>query len=225
MKIYAHRGWSGQFPENTLLAFQHALALGVDGIELDVHATAEGIPVVIHDRSLGRTTSGVGNVDEQSLAFVRSLDAGLGERVPLLDELLREVGHEVHLDIEVKGLGIEANVLDVLARYPRARWAISSFNWETLRRLRALDSDAVLWPLATDVDHALVAVSREFGSPAVSLLAANYTATSAKTLRDAGLQTMIWTVNYAVEAKRVRNLGAFALCTDDPGQMIAALRG
>src|SRR3712207_4482331 len=110
--IYAHRGASAHHPENTLRAFRHALALGVDGIELDVHATAEGIPVVIHDRDVGRTTGGFGYVDQMPLAQLETLDAGNGERVPRLAEVLTLVGDAAHLDIEVKGSDVERAVLD-----------------------------------------------------------------------------------------------------------------
>ena len=87
--IYAHRGVSAIHPENTLRAFRHALAIGVDGIELDVHATADGIPVVIHDRDVGRTTDGSGYVDQIPLARLATFDAGDGERVPTLAEVSR----------------------------------------------------------------------------------------------------------------------------------------
>src|SRR5215207_9901459 len=124
MLIYAHRGASVDHPENTLRAFRHALALGVDGIELDVHATADGIPVVIHDRDIRRTTTGVGYVDETPLARLETFDAGDAAR----------------LDVEIKGLGSERAVLEVLAKYPAVTWAISSFDWNTLRTVRRLDA-------------------------------------------------------------------------------------
>src|SRR5687768_7789256 len=115
--VYAHRGSSGTYPENTLLAFREALAAGVAGIELDVHATADSVPIVIHDRDVERTTDGRGFIDQMHLARVQSLDAGRGERVPTLAELLELVGDHVHLDIEIKSLDIERFVLDVLAAY------------------------------------------------------------------------------------------------------------
>ena len=121
MLIYAHRGLSGRYPENTLLAFREALAAGVDGIELDVHVTADGIPVVIHDRDVSRTTNGSGNVDAMTLASLQTLDAGSGEHVPTLAEVLWLVGESVHFDIEIKGLAAECATLDVLRRFPTTR--------------------------------------------------------------------------------------------------------
>src|SRR3954463_5173428 len=214
--IYAHRGASAIHPENTLRAFRHALAIGVDGIELDVHATVDGIPVVIHDRDIGRTTDGDGYVDQIALARLETFDAGQGERVPTLAEVLALVGDAAHLDIEIKGSDVEQAVLDVLAQHPTVRWAISSFAWDTLRTLRRLDPVAELWPLAERASDDLIAVATELTSPAVALYTRAYAAENAAKLRDAGLRVMVWTVNDPMEARRVADLGAFALCTDDP---------
>ncbi len=222
--IYAHRGASGTHPENTLRAFREALVPGVAGIELDLHATADGVPVVIHDRDLTRTTNGTGYVDQLSLERLQALDAGAGERVPTLAETLELVGDTVHLDLEIKGHGIAPQVLGVLAAYPAARWAISSFDWDTLREVRQLASHAMLWPLAEEMSEELPRVAAELASPAVALAAAAFAAESAATLRAAGLDVMAWTVNDATEAQRVHDLGAFALCTDHPRRIIAALQ-
>lgn len=218
-QIYAHRGSSAIHPENTLRAFRHALAIGVDGIELDVHATADGIPVVIHDRDVGRTTDGAGYVDQIPLAQLETFDAGHGERVPTLAEILELVGAAAHLDIEIKGTRIEHAVLDVLAEYPAVRWAISSFNWDTLRTVRRLDPVAEVWPLAERVGDDLFTIAAELASPAVSLFTGAYTAENAAKLRDAGLGVIVWTVNDPREARRIADLGAFALCTDDPQRL------
>ena len=183
-RIYAHRGASAIHPENTLRAFRHALAIGVDGIELDVHATADGIPVVIHDRDVGRTTDGAGYVERSRWRGSKTFDAGDGERVPTLAEVLALVGDAAHLDVEIKGIGIERAVLDVLAQYPTVTWAISSFAWDTLRTVRRLDPVAEVWPLAERVGDELIAIAAELASPAVSLFTGAYTAeTAAKTPR------------------------------------------
>src|SRR5215211_5905099 len=224
MLIYAHRGASANHPENTLRAFRHALAVGVDGIELDVHATADGIPVVIHDRDVGRTTDGAGFVDDIPLARLETFDAGDGERVPTLAEVLALVGDAALLDVEIKGTGIERAVLDVLAQYPAVTWAISSFAWDTLRAVRRLDPFAEVWPLAERVGDDLLAIAAELASPIVSLFTGAYTAETAARLHNAGLRAVVWTVNDPREARRVTDLGAFALCTDDP-QHISRSRG
>jgi glycerophosphoryl diester phosphodiesterase len=219
--IYAHRGASAIHPENTLRAFRHALAIGVDGIEFDVRATADGVQVVIHDRDVARTTDGTGYVDQIPLARLKTLDAGDGEQVPTLAQVLALVGDAAQLDVEIKGMGIERAVLDVLAGYPAVTWAISSFDWDTLRIVRRLDPAAEVWPLAVRVDDDLLAVATELPSPAVSLFTGAYTAEAAAMFSDVGLRVMVWTVNDPLEAQRVMNLGAFALCTDQPGRIRA----
>ncbi len=219
--VYAHRGDSAGYPENTLLAFRKAMESGAYGVELDLHATSDGIVVVIHDRSLERTTTGHGFVDEHTLATVRELDAGAGQRVPAFTEVLDLVGDRLHFDLEVKQPGIEAAVLGVLAAYPSVRWAISSFDWDTLRRLRKLAPAAELWPLAMHVNETLLEVADSLTSPCVAVDAGAYTAASAKVISEAGLAAMVWTVNDPHEALRVRALGAAAMCTDTPGEMVA----
>ena len=223
--VYAHRGASGDFPENTLLAFSRAIATGVDGIELDVHATSDGVPVVIHDRGVERTTNGLGFVDQMPLARLRSFAAGDGQLVPTLAEVLDLVAGSAHLDIEIKGTGIEAGVLGVLRDFPAARWAVSSFDWDTLRRLRAHDAMAEIWPLAECWSDEVHAVAIELCSPAVSLYAGAYDVANAAKMREAGLRAVIWTVNEPDEARRVRDLGAHAICTDFPAAIAAALSG
>jgi glycerophosphoryl diester phosphodiesterase len=220
MLIYAHRGWSSRYPENTLRAFAEAISLGVDGIELDVQLSADGVPVVIHDRELSRTTDGNGHVDEATLAVLQSLNAGEGERIPTLHQVLELVEDTVHLDIEIKAPDAGSAVLSELRGFPQVRWAISSFDWHMLRQLRQADDSIELWPLAAECDAALLSVAAELKSPVVALDNAVFTESSTKTLRDARLQTFVWTVNDAAEAQRVEALGGYALCTDDPSLFI-----
>jgi glycerophosphoryl diester phosphodiesterase len=110
MRIIAHRGACARAPENTLAAFRLALRAGVGMIELDVHLTADGIPVVIHDATLSRTTDGEGRVAERTLADLRGLSAGAwfderfrNERVPSLEEVFRLVGRRAEINVEIKG--------------------------------------------------------------------------------------------------------------------------
>jgi len=216
MRIYAHRGASAIEPENTLRAFKRALDLGADGIELDVQATADRVPVIIHDRDLSRTTNGTGHIDELSFEEVQALDAGLTERIPTLHDVLELVSDRIHLDIEIKQAGIEREIMAVLARCPEIQFAISSFDWRILETLRGLSSDVELWLLTVVVSDALLETAARIQASAVALYAPSYTVASAARLRDAGLNVVIWTVNDPAEAKRVRDLGAWGLCTDVP---------
>ncbi|MDZ7825633.1 MAG: glycerophosphodiester phosphodiesterase family protein [Gammaproteobacteria bacterium] len=133
-----HRGASGLAPENTLPAFELAVALGVDAIELDVHL-CEGELVVIHDDDLTRTTSGRGRVATSTLAGLRELDAGDGNRIPLLTEVLDRVADRCTLNIELKGAGTAGPVIDLLRRRGADpdRHLLSAFDHVELEHARA----------------------------------------------------------------------------------------
>src|SRR5512138_572189 len=106
--IFAHRGASAHAPENTLSAFELALAQQADAIELDAKLTADGQVVVIHDPTVDRTTGGHGRVKDLSLAQLRSLEAGSffsekyrGEKIPTLEEVFEAVGKRMFINVEL----------------------------------------------------------------------------------------------------------------------------
>ncbi len=102
--VAAHRGWRSRYPENTMAAFRAALELGVDQIETDVRVTKDGHLVLIHDATVDRTTNGTGEVAGFTLEALRKLDAGQGEQIPTLRELMELVKDHptLTLDIELK---------------------------------------------------------------------------------------------------------------------------
>ncbi|KYG32443.1 glycerophosphodiester phosphodiesterase [Alkalihalobacillus trypoxylicola] len=111
VQIFAHRGFSSQFPENTMSAFQAAQGLNVDGIELDVQLSKDGVPVIIHDLTLERTTNGSGYVRQSTVKELKQLSAGcqfsdsfINEKIPTLEEFLLWMSeHSFVLNIELKG--------------------------------------------------------------------------------------------------------------------------
>jgi glycerophosphoryl diester phosphodiesterase len=222
--IYAHRGASAELPENTFSAFERALDLRVDGIELDIQSSRDRVPVVLHDLDLLNTVGLDKRVADLTAAELSEIDAGDGRPLPLLREVMGMVGARVHVNVEVKVAGIEAEILGVLTDFPNARWSISSFDWDVLRTIRRLDSAADLWVLTVFGDQAAFSVAEEVGVSALSLYWLSYTDGTANALRDRGLKTMIWTVNGMREAERVYKRGADALCTDDPGRMQQVFR-
>lgn len=222
--IYAHRGSSGVAPENSMEAFAQAVRDGADGVELDVRATADGVPVVLHDRGLERTTSGRGPVDGLTLAELRGVAAGDGRPVPTLSEVLAMLGGKLAIDLEIKQGGIEGEVLSTLRDFPGARWFISAFDWGVLRAVRRLAEAAAIWPLATVADEALFEVAAELGAAGVALGAEGVTAAVVERCRGAGLRVKAWTVNEVEEARRLREIGVGIVCTDVPGALRRGLR-
>ena len=165
LKIYAHRGNQAQAVENSLTAFQNAVTAGVDGIECDLHLTADGALVVIHDEQLDRTTDSQGEVSDLSLAQIKAArlrfpDGRVSpDRVPTLPELLnllRDLGFKGRLNLELKTdqkdyPGIEAAVLATVEELaPDFDIVYSSFNWYTLQRLKTLAPGAKIAALVEE---------------------------------------------------------------------------
>jgi glycerophosphoryl diester phosphodiesterase len=159
-EIIAHRGSKGTHPENTLIAFEEAIRVGSDGIELDVHLTKDNQVVVIHDETLNRTSNGEGLVRDFSLDELKRFDMGSWFdsdyemcTMPTLQEvieLLNRFGFNGLLNIEFKTNkysypGIEKKVLDILRKQPNVFTVVfSSFNYETLIRLKKIDEKAAI---------------------------------------------------------------------------------
>jgi glycerophosphoryl diester phosphodiesterase len=147
----AHCGASAVAPPNTLAAFDKAIELGADGIEFDVHLSADGVPVVIHDFTVEATTDGSGRVADLTLAQLKELDAGssfapafAGEHIPTLQEVLEAVGGQLLLNIELKTVsprdhGLERAVIDQVKQHELSdRVLLSSFNPFSLRRAKGI---------------------------------------------------------------------------------------
>jgi len=153
LRIAAHRGGRAYAPENTLAAFENAIAQGVDSIEFDVQMTKDGELVVIHDTTVDRTTNGTGAVRDFTLAEMRMLDAGGGQQVPTLDEVLRLAkGADIPIFPETKSAhlypGIEEKLILSLEQsdYINAT-VVQSFEPASLDKLHALNPDLRLCAL------------------------------------------------------------------------------
>lgn len=228
--VIGHRGAAGLAPENTLAGIDRALALGADGVEVDVHRSADGALVVIHDRSVQRTTDGRGDVAELSLAELRALDAGAwfdpayaGERIPTLDEVLDRVAStDVLLFIELKTPqrypGIEEQVLELVrARGLEERVHVLSFHKPTLRGLVEREPGVVasgLWRL--------VFPRREASLGVVNAWFRAYRARprAVERAHRRGELAMAWVVNRTEDAAWLTALGIDGVTTDYPDRMV-----
>jgi glycerophosphoryl diester phosphodiesterase len=151
LTCFAHRGASGHAPENTLAAFRKAVELGAEWIELDVYAV-RGELLVIHDHRLERTTDGTGYVTRRSLDYLRSLDAGNGEKIPFLTEVLDATARKVKINIELKGPKTAGPVCELIGYYVRKRglryddFLLSSFEHGQLRQAGEIRPEIRLSP-------------------------------------------------------------------------------
>lgn len=150
-KIFAHRGYSGKYPENTMIAFKKALEYGVDGIELDVQLTKDGEVVIIHDETIDRTTTGKGFVIDYTYEELEKFDASfkfkdLGfNKIPTLREYFQLVkDYDIVTNVELKTgineyLGIEEKVWELIKEYNlEEKVIISSFNHFSVMRMKKI---------------------------------------------------------------------------------------
>ncbi len=170
MKIWAHRGCSQNYPENTITSFEKAVNIpGLTGIELDIQLSSDGELMVIHDERVDRTTDGIGNVRDMSLSELRSLHIYNGsdaaEKIPtmreVMDLLKPALQKGFRLNIEIKtGVypypGIEEKIVDLVKKYDVAEAIVySSFYAESLVRLQQLVPDAEIGMLDSKVSDCL----------------------------------------------------------------------
>jgi glycerophosphoryl diester phosphodiesterase len=233
----AHRGASGLYPENTLLAFERAIALGVDAIELDVHLTRDGELAVIHDDRLGRTTNGSGWVRDHTAAELRALDAGLGQVVPMLGEVLSLAeAAGVRLCVEAKGEN-EAECLPiaeaVVAALAHAGWTgraiLTAFVPGALRRARALEPRLATmldpWPQDGSLSpRQLCEQTLAAGANSLSYDHSFVTQAVAEECRLSGLALWPWAPNTAADMRRLLDLGVPGIETDRPDILNQVLR-
>ncbi|MGA9141323.1 MAG: glycerophosphodiester phosphodiesterase family protein [Methanocella sp.] len=135
--IVGHRGAAGYEPENTLLSFQKAIEIGVDWIEMDVRRSADGHLVIIHDDTVDRTTNGHGKVSEMTLAELKALDAGKGQKIPTLQEAIDITKGRVKIVTEIKQQGTELELLDLIDRNDIVNACmVASFDTYSIRRIK-----------------------------------------------------------------------------------------
>jgi glycerophosphoryl diester phosphodiesterase len=232
----AHRGASALAPENTIAAFEKAVELGADVIELDLHMSQDGELVVIHDDTLDRTTDGSGPVRERSLGELMRLDAGrwfgegfAGQRIPRLDEVLDRFAGKVPLALEIKAgstffPGIEEKVISALReRAAIDHAAVASFDHYALRRLKEIEPTIRTAALLVGRPVSLSALAGPAKADGLALEASFVTKTEVEACRAAGLQLVVWVVNDPAQMRHFIRLGVDGIITDRPDLLRLAL--
>jgi glycerophosphoryl diester phosphodiesterase len=206
----AHRGMPRAARENTLPSFQLALEAGADGLELDVHATADGVVVIHHDERL----RGGPAIAQLTLAQLREHEAAPGVQIPTLAELCELVAGRAILFVELKGAGIEQAALEVLGQYA-GEAAIHSFDHAMIQRTRRLDSERRLGVLFDEAPVDVLGTMSATGATDVWPHWRLVTPALVATVHEAGGRVIPWTVNDPARAQRLAALGVDALCGDD----------
>jgi glycerophosphoryl diester phosphodiesterase len=234
---FAHRGASHDAPENTLAAFRLAREMGADGVELDVQASKDGEAVVIHNFTVNATTDGQGAVKDKTLAELKELDAGAwfdavptklafaGQRIPTLQEVIIEVGHQLLLNIELKtkvfgDSGLIAEVVRLIEDHNLVHRAIvSSFNPLALRRVKGLNSHIstgliYFFDLPAHLIQALLVFLADPDAlhPEKHLVTQEYMSWA----KEKGYRVNAWTVDEPAEMRRLISLGVDGIITNRP---------
>ncbi len=236
-----HRGASHDAPQNTLAAFRLANEYGADGYELDVHLTKDGIPVVIHDFTVDKTTDGTGPVADFTLAELKRLDAGVkfsprfaGERIPTLAEVFDVLEPHSIVNVELKTKSIGDNGLEratiqlIRERGLQARVILSSFNPFSLLRVRRLAPELKIGLLyAPDLP---VHLRKAWFLPLVKphALHPHYHMVDERYMQWAkrrGYEVNVWTVDDPDDMRRLAALGVNAIITNRPDVLKSVLAG
>ncbi|HJO22332.1 MAG: glycerophosphodiester phosphodiesterase [Myxococcota bacterium] len=224
--VIAHRGASAERPENTLSAYALAVEQRADMIEIDLHRTRDGGVVITHEEELGGL-GGEGAIEDALLADVRALDAGGGEPVPTLDEVLDGFGERIPFNLELKrGVralydGLEAMALDAVRdRGLLAKTLFSSFFDPVLEQLRALESAARIAFLCSPRDaHHPLERARAVGAEALNPWQGMVTRELVDTAHAEGLAVYPFTVDDPERMRQLLEWGVDGLFTNCPGRM------
>ncbi|MEU3252626.1 glycerophosphodiester phosphodiesterase family protein [Streptomyces sp. NPDC006997] len=219
-----HRGIMGTEPENTLRSFVAARAAGLDVIELDLHLSKDDALVVMHDADVDRTTDGTGPVAGQTLAELRALDAGRGERVPVFEEVLDAV--DTPLQAEIKDVRAARALAAVLnARDLAGRVEVSSFHDEAVAEVARLVPGVRTALIASRYDTGIAERAVAAGAATVCLNIRRLTLETVEHAREAGLRIIGWVVNTPQHVRLARAFGLDGATTDLPETARALRQG
>ncbi|BCU71040.1 glycerophosphodiester phosphodiesterase [Stygiolobus caldivivus] len=214
MIVIGHRGSPAYEPENTLRSFKKAIELGANGIEMDVRRTKDGKLVIIHDEEVDRTTNGKGKVSEYSFEELRKLDAGNGEKIPTLEEVLTQVEAEYYL-VEIKEEGYEEQIYEEVQRNKKLDQVVFvSFSFNSLLRLKGKGKNLglIFTSFKPPLDEA-----RKSG---VNYMLPVYSVINRLTVGSMkGFTILTWTVNDIRILEKVIGYGVDGIITDRPDIM------
>lgn len=221
-----HRGAAGLIAENTLASFAWAVELGADMVELDVRLSSDGELVVIHDDTVDRTTDGTGRVDSMSFNELRKLDAGNGERIPSLEQVLLHVGDRCSVNVELKGPGTALPVADALRRFTRSRgvpwqnFLVSSFDHDQLAELKQAEPRIRLAPLFRgELPENFIDIAHRLGAWSVNLRGDDVSPELIERCHREGLRVLVYTVDEPREMARFREWGVDGIFSDYPDRL------
>lgn len=223
--VIGHRGACAYEPENTLMSVEKAIELGVDAVEVDVRRTRDNKLVVIHDLTVDRTTNGRGYVRSYTLEELKNLDAGRGERIPSLDEVLELVSGRVLLLVEVKEEGTEGLVAEAISRHNAADWVmVVSFHPTSLKAIRATALGIKTGLIFSRDPSASIARAKTVGADAALPRKSILSPKLVESIKKLGMEAYTWVINSEQELEEALACGVDGVASDAPDVVINALR-
>jgi len=222
---FAHRGGAGEHPENTLASFQSAIDAGCDMVECDVHLTTDGELAVIHDHLLDRTTNGTGLVGAHTLAELRELDAGQGQKIPLLEEVFDLVRDRVGLVIETKQNpvpypGLEEKLAAVLREHGMVEQVnVISFHHRCIRHLKEVAPEIGLGIIDASRPIDAVGMMRAAGADLFSCYFGTLDPEMAEEIRSAQGAVGVWVVDDQLSLLWARACHPDSVFTNRPAEI------
>ena len=215
-----HRGAAGHAPENTLAAIQKGIALGVDFVEIDVRRTADGVLVVLHDATVNRTTDGKGRVDRLFLRDIAKLNAGNGEHIPTLEEVLKIAAGKAGLMLELKAEGVAQQTVESVREAGfKGPVIYASFLHKELTQIRAADPEASLMVLFGGLSRASVARAIQYGSSYVGLRHDKATRALVDSFHRSDLLVFVYTANTPRDIQHVLSLDVDGVISNYPDRI------
>lgn len=216
-----HRGAKGYEPENTLLSFSKAIDLRVDMIEMDIYKCKSGELVVIHDDKVDRTTNGKGYVEEKTISELKRLDAGKGQQIPLLEEVLDLFGKKIKINIELKG----NNTGDTLVIFLKAKkiktgnLLISSFKFRELEKFHQLMPKVKVGVLLRKISSRGLKFAEKIRAVSIHLAREAVNGRNVRSIHQKGMKVFVFTVNDPDEMKKMKDFKVDGIFSNFPDRI------
>jgi glycerophosphoryl diester phosphodiesterase len=232
VEVVGHRGAALVEPENTLRGIRYALSLGVDRVEIDVHLSKDNELIVMHDTTVDRTTNGTGKIADLTLADIQQLDAGKGERVPILQEVMDVFqdawgqGCKTLLQIELKGEGTAAPTVEAVKRNGiEDKVVLTCFDAERLTQAKRLLPQALFGFLTSTLHPDPIEIAHQVGANAIHLRHDFATSEWVERVHAAGLQARVWNIDEVERMKWSIALDVDGIGSNNPALLIEVLSG
>ena len=220
MMIMGHRGAAALEPENTLLSIERAIEIGVDAVEIDVHMSKDEELVVIHDSTVDRTTDGTGLVGSYTLKEIKALDAGKGETIPTLQEVVDLINNKVTLVIELKEEGTEKRVVDLVRKNNvEDNVYVISFWHRLVKTVKEMDrriKTGVLF-VGCPVD---ACIATQASADALVMKYTFINTEFVKIAHEGGLKVFVWNIDEPDLVKPHADMGVDGMGSNDPRVLV-----